>query len=63
MIRLIALVATLSSVLPAQGALPGAATQPLALVGVHVVPMDTARVLRDQTVIIRDGRIAQIGPR
>jgi imidazolonepropionase-like amidohydrolase len=34
-----------------------------AFVGVHVVPMDSERVLRDQTVVVRDGRIAEIGPR
>lgn len=35
---------------------------PLAFVGVHVLPMDTERVLRDQTVLVADGRIARIGP-
>lgn len=29
---------------------------------VNVVPMDRERVLPDQTVIVRDGRIAEIGP-
>lgn len=37
---------------------PGA---PLALVGVDVVPMDRERVLRDQVVLVRDGRIAAMG--
>lgn len=34
-----------------------------ALVGVHVIPMDTERVLTDQTVLLRDGRIEALGPR
>jgi tetratricopeptide (TPR) repeat protein len=32
-----------------------------AFVGVNVVPMDKERVLYNQTVIVRDGRIAEIG--
>lgn len=40
---------------------PPAAT-PVAFQGVTVIPMDRERVLRDQTVIVRDGKIAQIGP-
>ncbi|MEW5916077.1 MAG: amidohydrolase family protein [Gemmatimonadota bacterium] len=35
----------------------------IALVGVNVVPMDTERVLTDQTIVVRDGLIAAIGPR
>ena len=34
----------------------------LAFVGVHVLPMDTERVLRDQTVLVVGGRIARVGP-
>lgn len=34
---------------------------PIAFVRVHVVPMDTERVLRDQTVLVEHGRIARIG--
>lgn len=34
----------------------------LALVNVHVVPMDQERVLQSQTVLIKDGRILEIGP-
>ena len=46
---------------PAQGRpLPDAV---IAFVGVHVLPMDTNRILRDQTVIVRDGRIAEVGAR
>src|SRR5262245_25656006 len=33
----------------------------LAIVGVNVVPMDQERVLPNQTVVIRNGRIEQIG--
>lgn len=32
-----------------------------AFVNVNVIPMDRERVLKDQTVIVRDGRIAEIG--
>ncbi len=34
----------------------------VAFVGVNVIPMDSERVLQDQTVIVRNGRIEQIGP-
>ena len=34
----------------------------LALVGVNVIPMDRERVLERQTLVIRDGRIVEIGP-
>jgi imidazolonepropionase-like amidohydrolase len=34
----------------------------VALVGVNVVPMDRERVLADHTLIVRDGRIAELGP-
>lgn len=36
--------------------------QSIALVNVNVVPFDRERILEGQTVIVRDGRIAQIGP-
>ena len=39
------------------------ATAVTAVVGVDVIPMDAERVLRDQTVIVRDGVIAEIGDR
>ena len=29
---------------------------------VHVIPMDTEQILQNHTVIVRDGRIAEIGP-
>ena len=34
----------------------------VAFVDVHVIPMDEERVLENQTVIVRDGRIAEMGP-
>lgn len=34
----------------------------VALVDVHVVPMDRERIVPDRTVVVRDGRIAVIGP-
>jgi imidazolonepropionase-like amidohydrolase len=36
--------------------------QTTAFVGVNVVPMDKETVLKDQTVVIQDGRIAAMGP-
>lgn len=33
----------------------------IAFVGVRVIPMDKDRVLKNQTVLVRDGRIAEIG--
>lgn len=33
-----------------------------AFVGVSVVPMDRERVIENQTVIVRDGRIVEVGP-
>lgn len=38
------------------------ADRPVAFVNVNVIPMDQERVLADQTVIVRGGRIASIGP-
>lgn len=35
--------------------------RPVAFVNVNVLPMDRERVLENQTVIIRDGRIAELG--
>ncbi|HUF27060.1 MAG TPA: amidohydrolase family protein [Gemmatimonadaceae bacterium] len=43
-------------------AAPPAATPVVAFVDVSVVPMDRERVVAGQTVIVRDGRIAQMGP-
>jgi imidazolonepropionase-like amidohydrolase len=48
---------------------PGRVKQPptkadpmVAFVNVNVIPMDSERVLASQTVIVREGRIAEIGP-
>jgi imidazolonepropionase-like amidohydrolase len=39
------------------------AQQPsVAILNVHMLPMDRERVLDDQTVVIADGKIAQVGP-
>lgn len=38
-------------------------TRGVALVGVNVIPMDSDRVLRDQTIVVRDAEIIAIGPR
>jgi hypothetical protein len=37
--------------------------QPIAFIGVNVVPMDRERVIENQTVIVRGDRIAELGPR
>jgi len=41
---------------------PARLTRPLALTHVNVIPMDSDRILADQTVVSVDGRIAAIGP-
>lgn len=51
--------AALGSAASGQGAKPAPA---VAFVDVAVVPMDRERVLERQTVVVRDGRIAEIGP-
>ena len=38
------------------------ATRTVAFVGVNVVPMDKERIIEQQTVIVQDGRISEIGP-
>jgi imidazolonepropionase-like amidohydrolase len=40
---------------------PAAAQQVVAFTNVSVIPMDRERVLHDQTVLVRDGRIVSIG--
>ncbi|HKG90550.1 MAG TPA: amidohydrolase family protein [Gemmatimonadaceae bacterium] len=42
--------------------LPPAPAPPVAFVDVSVVPMDAERVLEHRTVLVRDGRIAEVGP-
>jgi hypothetical protein len=34
---------------------------PLAITNVNVVPMDSERILRSQTVLVRDGLISTVG--
>src|SRR5215475_13653715 len=43
-------------------ALAFAQQPPVAIVHVSVIPMDRERVLDNQTIVITDGKIAQIGP-
>ncbi len=40
---------------------PGAQLETVAFVDVAVIPMDEERILRNQTVVVRDGRIAELG--
>lgn len=59
--RLAAIVALVLAI----GSRPAVAQQPsnaVAFVNVSVIPMDRERVLGDQTVIVRDGRIVEMGP-
>jgi imidazolonepropionase-like amidohydrolase len=41
---------------------PAAAQESVAFTHVSVIPMDRERVLADQTVLVRDGRIVEMGP-
>lgn len=52
---------TLAAQQPSIGA-PPAPTPVVAFVNANVIPMDRDRVLANQTVLVRDGRIAQVGP-
>ena len=52
----------LPSIAWGQDTTASAAPGEVAFVGVNVIPMDEERVLEDQTVIVRDGRIAEMGP-
>lgn len=45
-----------------QTALPAPGGPVFAFVGVSVLPLDSARVLEDQTVVVRDERIEAMGP-
>jgi imidazolonepropionase-like amidohydrolase len=58
--RTLALLLLLSSLTGAARA-QGAAARVTVFEHVNVIPMDRERVLRDQTVVVRDGRIAEIG--
>lgn len=52
-----AMLATVPAAAPAQ-----ATRGTYAFTGVNVVPMDRERVLENQTVVVRDGRIVELGP-
>lgn len=41
---------------------PGALAEPLAFVGVNVIPMDEPGVLENQTVLVDQGKIQAVGP-
>jgi len=56
--RTILLLSLLTALAPARAQEAGRVT---AFVGVNVIPMDRERVLRDQTVLVRDGLIAEVG--
>jgi len=51
-----------SLVLGASASTAQATAQPCAFVHANVVPMNEERVLQDQTVVVQNGRITQIGP-
>jgi imidazolonepropionase-like amidohydrolase len=59
MLRLLTIIIVVSTISFAQKATPPA--QVTAFVNVNVIPLDRERVLTNQTVIVRDGRIAEIG--
>ena len=59
------LAASRASVAPDSSSLPAAtqsAPAAIAFTHVNVVPMDSERVLRDQTVLVEQGRIRRLGP-
>lgn len=71
LVALAALVGTPAAAGPVTGAYPAATNDPdrpdtqgevVVFVGANVIPMDAERVLENQTVVVRDGRIAAIGP-
>ncbi len=57
----VALAATLLALVTATASGGQEQTATVAFVGVDVVPMDEERVLSDQTVVVRDGRIVALG--
>lgn len=54
--------AAITFVGPALGQAPKPAPPAIAFVNVTVVPMDRERTIANQTVVVRDGRIAEVGP-
>jgi imidazolonepropionase-like amidohydrolase len=63
MMRLFTIILIAGAIGLAQGITknPALPTPVTAFVNVNVIPMDRERVLNDQTVIVRDGRIVEIG--
>ncbi len=61
----IATVDPIPAIPPANAEINGSGLRPVALVGVHVLTFDAgsrgARLERDQTVLVRDGRIERVG--
>ena len=41
---------------------PILAEEPLVFTHANVIPMDSERILRDQTLVVRDGRIVKLAP-
>jgi imidazolonepropionase-like amidohydrolase len=58
----LSLVLVLALAAAARAGSPAPADTPVAFTHANVVPMDSDRVLRDQTVVVWGGRIAAIGP-
>jgi len=58
-LALIIVVLASSMIACAEKEVPG---ESIAFINVNVIPMDQERVLSDQTVIVREGRIIEIGP-
>jgi Amidohydrolase family len=58
----ILLIAAAAGLVPAQSSQEPKKTSVSAFVSVNLIPMDRERVVEDQTVIVRDGRIVEIGP-
>ena len=60
--QLLALAALPALALPVLAQQPEPAGATTAFVDVSVIPMDRERVLANQTVVVRDGRIVAVGP-
>lgn len=58
----LALAATAIAMVTASGPVCAAQAGAVAFVGANVITMDGERVLADHTVVVRDGRIAALGP-
>ena len=60
---IVLVIAVVGLTMAQSGKEPNATNAPItAFVNVNVVPMDRERVIENQTVIVRNGRIAEIGP-